>query len=416
MKRLPARAAIPWALLALASTLRVAMARDVIARPELSATSLLWPGLLLSAAFFTYTAVGALIAARRPANPVGWIFIGIGLSWDLLNSARPALLGILREPGVAPLDPHTWPALAWILSLLSNAWIVSFLLLPVLFLVFPSGRLLSPGWRPVLWLAAVDGVLGATTSSTQLDKNTVGFPVLPVVLGEAGEVLRHVGQTVSALGMLALYPLAVAALVIRVRRARGVEREQLLWFSYSCVLLVLVFVVTAVLYSIPLTRSLDPDAPFPVAMFLGIPFALAVAALPIASAVAILRHRLLDIDRLIDRTLVYGTLSTALLLTYVGAVVVLQALLGPITSGSELAVAASTLVVVALFQPLRRRIQDLVDRRFYRSRYDAARTLDAFTARMRDEVDLDAVRREVLDVVGITLRPAHASVWLRGSS
>ncbi len=216
---------VPWGALALASTVRVAMARDVIARPEPSATSFFWPGILLSAAFFTYTAVGALIASRRPANLVGWIFIGIGLSWDLLNSARPALLGILREPGVAPLDPHTWPAFAWILSLLANAWIGSFLLLPVLFLVFPAGRLLSSRWRPVLWLAAVDGVLGATTSSTQLDKNTIGFPLLPVVLGDVGEVLRHVGQTVSALGMLALYPLAVALplRVALVRQRRGAD-------------------------------------------------------------------------------------------------------------------------------------------------------------------------------------------------
>ncbi len=235
-----------------------------------------------------------------------------------------------------------------------------------------------------MWLVTIDAALGITTSSTQLGGNTIPFPLLPVALGDAGHVVRSIGQAAAALGMLALYPLAVAALVIRVRRSRGVEREQLLWFSYACVLLVLVQLVTSVLWFVPLTRTLDPAAPFPAAMFFGIPFVLTVSALPIASAAAILRHRLLDIDRLIDRTLVYGALSTTLLLTYAAAVVVLQAVLRPITSGSEVAVAASTLVVVALFQPLRRRIQDLVDRRFYRSRYDAARSLDAFTVRMRD--------------------------------
>ncbi len=149
---------VPWAAVAVAAAARVGLVQDLIARGnELSRTSFVWTELLLDAAFFTYTAIGALIASRRPANPVGWIFIAIGLSWDLLNAARPALLSVLREPGVAALDPHTWPALAWILSLLSNAWIVSFLLLPVLFLVFPAGRLISPRWRPVLWLVAVDG-------------------------------------------------------------------------------------------------------------------------------------------------------------------------------------------------------------------------------------------------------------------
>jgi hypothetical protein len=137
---------------------------------------------------------------------------------------------------------------------------------------------------------------------------------------------------------------------------------------------------------------------------------------PIATAIAIFRYRLFDIDVIIRRTLVYGALSIALALTYVVLVVVVQAGLRPFTAGSELAVAASTLLTLALVQPMRQRIQAAVDRRFYRSRYDGARTLDAFTARMRDQVDLDAVRHEVLDVVGTTVRPAHASVWLRGTT
>jgi hypothetical protein len=148
-------------------------------------------------------------------------------------------------------------------------------------------------------------------------------------------------------------------------------------------------------------------------MFGGVPFVLALIALPIGTAVAILRYRLYDIDLLINRTLVYGLLSAALAATYFTGVVVLQAALRPLTGGSEVAVALSTLTVVAVFAPLRRRIQTAVDRLFYRSRYDAGRTLDAFGAALRDEVDLDSVRADLLDVVGATLRPAHASLWLR---
>ena len=411
--RVLAHPAVAWTTLAVAAILQISFIADVIPRLEVTSQAIFWPGILLGYAFFTYVAIGALIASRRPRNPVGWIFIGIGLGWDLQTQAHDALARTLRDPGVAALDPHTWPAVAWPLSLFANAWSMSLLLLPILFLVFPTGRPLSARWTPVMWLAAADAGFGMLTGSTRIGGNSITFPLLIAVLGDLGQILRSIGEGITALGMLVLYPVSVAALVIRLRRSRGVEREQLLWFSYACVLLVLITLLISVLWLVPTTRELDPSAPFPGAMFRGIPFALALVALPVASAIAILRHRLLDIDRLIGRTLVYGALSTTLLMTYAVAVVILQTVVQPITSGSEFAVAASTLVVVALFQPLRRRIQDAVDRRFYRSRYDAARTIDAFTTRMRDQVDLDAVRSEVLGVVGATLSPAHASVWFR---
>jgi hypothetical protein len=401
-------------VLAVAIVLRIGLIAEVINRwAELASTAFVWTSLLLDFVFFTYTAIGAFIASRRPWNAVGWIFIGIGMSWDLLGVSRTALGQILREPSVVPLDPLTWPASAWPLSLLANAWAITFVLVPALFLVFPSGRLLSSRWTPVAWLAVADAVIGLITGTTQLNRNVIGFPLLGVAFGETGDLLRHVGSAAAAAGMIALFPLAVGALVTRSRRSRATERTQLLWFSYACVLLVVVFVVLSVLWLVPATRVFDPDAPFPVAMFLGIPFALAVVALPIASAVAIFRHQLFDIDLLINRTLVYGVTTATLIATYALTVLVAQTLLHPVTQGSELAVAASTLATAALIQPVRRRVQRTVDRRFYRSRYDAARTLDALAARLRDEVDLGALRRELIRAVSETMEPAHASVWLR---
>jgi len=410
----PVASALAWGVLAVAIVLRIGLIAELINRwAELASTAFIWTSLLLTLVFFTYTAIGAFIASRRPWNAVGWIFIGIGLSWDLLGVSRTALGQILREPSIVPLDPLTWPASAWALSLLANAWAITFVLVPALFLVFPSGRLLSSRWTPVAWLAVADAVFGLITGTTQLNRNVVGFPLLGVALGETGDLLRHVGSAAAAAGMIALYPLAVGALVTRLRRSRATERTQLLWFSYACVLLVVVFVVLSLLWLVPATRAFDPDAPFPVAMFLGIPFSLAVVALPVASAVAIFRHQLFDIDLLINRTLVYGVTTATLIATYALTVLVAQTLLHPVTQGSELAVAASTLATAALIQPVRRRVQRTVDRRFYRSRYDAARTLDALAARLRDEVDLGALRRELIRAVGETMEPAHASVWLR---
>ena len=410
----PVASALAWGVLAVAIVLRIGLIAELINRwAELASAAFVSTSLLLTFVFFTYTAIGAFIASRRPWNAVGWIFIGIGMSWDLLGVSRTALGQILREPSVVPLDPLTWPASAWALSLLANAWAITFVLVPALFLVFPSGRLLSSRWTPVAWLVVADAVFGLITGTTQLNRNVVGFPLLGVALGETGDLLRHVGSAAAAAGMIALYPLAVGALVTRLRRSRATERTQLLWFSYACVLLVVVFVVLSLLWLVPATRAFDPDAPFPVAMFLGIPFALAVVALPIASAVAIFRHQLFDIDLLINRTLVYGVTTATLIATYALTVLVAQTLLHPVTQGSELAVAASTLATAALIQPVRRRVQRTVDRRFYRSRYDAARTLDALAARLRDEVDLGALRRELIRAVGETMEPAHASVWLR---
>jgi hypothetical protein len=210
--------------------------------------------------------------------------------------------------------------------------------------------------------------------------------------------------------MLSAYVLAALAVALRLRRARGVERAQLKWIAYAAAVLMLTFVVLALIWSANGAR----DEVFPIDVFLGVPAFLAFTGLPVAIGIAILRYRLYDIDRLINRTLVYAALTSTLAIGYLLAVAVLQAALSPFTTGSELAVAGSTLAVFALFSPLRRRIQRAVDRRFYRARYDTSRTLDAFTARLRDEVDPGAVVTDLLAVARETLQPVCISLWLRG--
>jgi hypothetical protein len=193
--------------------------------------------------------------------------------------------------------------------------------------------------------------------------------------------------------------------VIRFRRSRGIERLQLKWFFYAVGVVLLAF---AILF--PLAR-IGVAIPSEIYFFT---FNFSFMLIPLSVGIAILRYRLYDIDRLINRTIVYGVTTGAIGLLFFGGIVALPALLRPLISASEVAVAASTLVSFALFQPLRSRVQHAVDRRFYRARYDAARTLDAFSVRLRDEVDLDAVRADLIDAVQHTVQPAHASVWLRG--
>jgi hypothetical protein len=206
--------------------------------------------------------------------------------------------------------------------------------------------------------------------------------------------------TLAAIAIGSILPVMGGAswsLVLRFRRSTGIAREQIKWLAYSAVPLVAAGFVSAIV----------PDKPGQVL------FAFLLLSVPVAVGIAVLRYRLYDIDLLINRTLVYVTLSATLIAVYVAGVILFQAALRLFTSGSELSVAASTLATLALFQPLRHRIQDAVNRRFFRSRYDATRTLDAFSLRLRDEVDLDAVRAGLIDAVQRTVQPAHASVWLR---
>jgi hypothetical protein len=243
----------------------------------------------------------------------------------------------------------------------------------------------------------------------------IGYAVRPGPLQEPFESIANPlwpGIATPSWYTLALalvqIPFAVtcfAGLYSRFRRSQGVERQQIKWFLFGVSLMV-TFLVTATLAEVTLGYQAARDLS-------GIGAAIALAAPAVTAGVGILRYRLFDIDVLINRTLVYGATISSIGAGFVAAALILQTILRPITGGSDVAIAGSTLLTVAAFQPLRRRIQAGIDRRFYRSRYDASRTLDAFTSRMRDQVDIDAVRGEMLDVIGATVRPAHASVWLR---
>ncbi|HEY8656827.1 MAG TPA: hypothetical protein VIN34_08845 [Candidatus Limnocylindria bacterium] len=358
-------------------------------------------------AFLAYSAIGAIVAARRPEYHVGWLLCVMGVIAEIQGLASGTVEYAAGRNGSALpgwlLDP-------WLMAPLVNLWVVSFSALGLLLFIFPNGRLFSRSIAPGLTLAGFTIAVGLVTSN---GTTTTRFPLFDALFStNVADGLYGLGRGVSGLSLMALLVLGTISMVVRLRRARGVERQQMKWFAYAAVALALVFVGTAAAFFSPL-RALDPGARFPAAMFGGVPFLLALMALPIGAAVAILRYRLYDIDVLINRTLVYGALSATLAATYFAGVVLLQAALRPLIGGSELPVALSTLAVVALFAPLRRRIQRVVDRRFYRSRYDAAHTLDAFGARLRDEVDLEAVRGDLLAAVHQTVRPAHASVWLR---
>jgi len=350
---------------------------------------------------FAFTAVGALLAWRRPENTIGWLLCGQAGTIAVIF----LLTGlVVRALGVGDLGGAAQAAWAstWVTAALSLTFA------PVLVL-FPDGRATSPGARALLWLTAFTAV--STTLAVALRPGPLAaFPAISNPYGwsdhgGALDALFGAGLVAGALGM----PLTLWRQVRRFSRSTGAERQQLKWFLASMVFLALVIVpAVALLYgeSEASARNSQRYAGRALA-------ALGTIAVPIAIGVAILRYRLYDIDLLINRALVYGAVTALLAATYFAAVVLIQALLRPFTSGSELAVAASTLLVVALFQPLRRRVRGTIDRRFYRSRYDAARTIDSFSSRLRDEVELDAVRAELVAVVYDTIRPSHASVWLR---
>jgi hypothetical protein len=337
--------------------------------------------------------VGATIARRQPHHPIAWIFIGSGLGAGLASfSYEYGHYALVTRPGSVPLGV----AMAWV-----SLWMWTTGAIPLLtfgLLLFPDGHLPSRRWRPIAWLA------GAT-----LAMFTVGSAVQPGPMPGYGDVPNPVGiEAARLLGVLATLsqlclPVVVvgsaASILVRFRRARGLERQQLKWLTYAVTVATLALLLTSRQWAGWALAEI-------VTLF-------AVGFIPVAIGIAILRYRLYDIDRLISRTLVYGLLTALLAGVYATGVFVVGRLLDPATGESSLAVAASTLAVAALFQPLRRRIQRLVDRRFNRSRYDAARIVETFSGRLRDEIDLDSLSAELLAVVDQTMQPAQASLWLR---
>lgn len=342
--------------------------------------------------------VGGLIASRHPRNPIGWFILGHALCFTLGEFSRQyAIYGVLTEPGSLPAarvmaSPPYW---IWLPGI-----ILAFSLLP---LYFPNGRLLSPRWRPVVWLAIFAAVIPSGLAAIRPSDDET--PGIPNPLGIEG--LQPLIDTLGAVQVvwLGLGVASAASLVVRFRRSRGEERQQIKWVVYAVVFLAFYSVVDTFL------REFLAVLPVALTEVLGL---VALSGLWIAIAVAILKYRLYDIDVLINRTLVYGALTASLVAVYGGSVVVLQALLRVLSSQeSTLAVVASTLAVAALFNPLRRRVQGFIDRRFYRRKYDAAKTLEVFSAKLRDETDLEALNGELVAVVRETMQPAHVSLWLR---
>jgi hypothetical protein len=355
----------------------------------------------LPAEAVSFSVVGALISSHRPENPIGWIFLAVGFFYGLLSAGdQYAIYALLTNPGALPLGAEASWLGQWI-------WAPGFgLSLVFLPLLFPDGHPPSHRWRPVGWLGGISIGLTVVSSTILL------WPERGPALVTGDESPSHVVNVVLdfiAVPMLFVAGLgAVISLLVRFRRARGDERQQIKWFA-SAAALSLVWLIVFAQASL---RGL-PEAIVALSSLLIIP------SIPIATGIAILRYRLYDIDRIINRTLVYGSLTVMLALIYFGGVATTQAIFGALTGQEEqpqLAVVVSTLVIAALFMPLRRRIQAFIDRRFYRRKYDARKTLEAFSARLRDETDLEALNDDLVGVVAETMQPAHASLWLRSDS
>ena len=351
----------------------------------------------------TFSTVGALIASRRPRNPTGWVFCAISLLTTIaVLFGKYAEYSIVVEPGVLPGATTA----AWV-----ENWIWPVALSPVGFflLLFPDGHPPSRRWRLVAWLlvaALACWIVSQAFAPGPLVNAGYESVLNPYGISALGGVLGVLG-TVCGLLLLGTLLASAISLLVRFRRSGGDERRQLEWVAYAGALVMLVLVVQLIVESLAPHNEAFVDA-------YNLIFSVTLCGVPVAAAIAIFKYRLYDIDLLINRTLVYVALTVSLALVYAGSVALLQGLLRALTGQeSQLAVVASTLAIAALFVPLRRRAQGIVDRRFYRRKYDAAKTLEAFSAKLRDETDLDALNEDLVEVVRETMQPAYVSLWLR---
>jgi hypothetical protein len=384
MKRLPWVVLGVWVAVSVAALLLVTGEADKFA-------------LIVTPALAGFAVVGALVASREPRNPIGWLLLAIAILFSLSNVVETLSTRSAHPAGVA----------MWLDDWLSDVWIC--LVGVWIPLLFPNGHLPSRAWRPVAWFGTAAfglGVLTRAFGAHELDTSAPGHHANPFALpGAIGDALGAllVPATV-AYGPAVIG--AMAGLVVRLRRSHGVERTQLKWVAYVGSLMLTALLLAAV--SLAFRGAVgDPVGAIGWGAFL----LLAVFGLPAALGASILRHRLYDIDVVINRTLVYGALTATLAVTYFSLVL----LIGLTVGESNVAIAVSTLAVAALFRPARARIQAAVDRRFYRRRYDAARTLEAFGGRLREELDLEALGADLRGVVSETVQPAHVTLWLRRS-
>ena len=357
--------------------------------------------------FLVFPLVGALIASRRPRNAIGWILLAEGLLWMFLGMTDYYGLYGVASPGSVPFP-------VGVAAVNNFMWVPAVGLLGTyVFLLFPDGRLPSRRWRPLAWLSGtvivlVSILVGLTPGGLQ----NLGGIRNPYAL-EGYPWLVTVAYTV--LPLLPLCMLAsVISLVMRYRRSRGEERQQIKWIAFAASFVGLLYLIAMVCaFIFPSGAWFQAGSPLWLDL-LGYAALSSFTLVPVAIGFAVLRYRLYEIDIIINRTLVYGSLTISLALVYVSLVVSLQYVFRALAGGdSQLVIVASTLVIAALFNPLRRRIQALVDRRFYRNKYNARRTLEEFGARLRDETDLESLSKELVGVVRETVRPAQVSLWLR---
>lgn len=342
-----------------------------------------------------FATLGALISSRRPGNVMGWIFLATGIIGGVqMFFGQYANVALAPDGMVLPAGAYA----AWLAMLAQNSFPVSIVFLVLL---FPDGMLPSRRWRPVAWAMGVflagTLILGALRPGPFLE-----FPSASNPFGIEGAKPSGMILAAGGLAGLACFLATMLSLIVRFYFSRGEQRLQLKWFTYA---------VTVGISTPLLLTTLAPEVFRVVGPFV---WMIGFLSIPVSAAVAILKYRLYDIDRIINRTLVYGVLTVMLVGIYVGGVVALQYAFRAVTGQtSQLVVVLSTLAIAALFSPLRQRIQDAVDRRFYRRKYDAARTLEEFGVRLRDEVDLDELNGDLVSVVRGTMQPAHVSFWLR---
>ena len=339
----------------------------------------------------TFTWTGANLAWRRPKNAVGWLLLWVGVvAGTQVLATEYAIVGIIGREAALPGAVFAGWLASWVW--LSEVTIIGVFLLQL----FPDGHFVSRRWRAVAWFGGLSATVGAFLLAFAAGPlNNAPYVNNPYAL--FGDL--DFASFYKVMGGVALAGIGSAAsLFVRYRRARGVERQQLKWLAFEAILIAIAVVV----------GSFDQADKWASVFLIG-----AMALAPVMIGVAVLRYRLYEIDAVINRAIVYGATTALIAVAFFAGIVVLQAILRPLTNGSEISVAVSTLASVALAQPLRARMQAVVDRRFYRSRYDAALTLDAFSDRLREEVDLDAVRADLVDAVRATVQPTHASVWLR---
>jgi hypothetical protein len=347
----------------------------------------------------TFSVVGAFIASRQPRNAIGWLFCGVGLMVGincLAGGYAEFRLSVSSAPG-SLAETAAWFA-SWSWSLLVYVP-TAFLLL-----LFPNGRLPSPRWRPVAWCAVL-GLVGFLAGYTLNPGPLEDFPQITNPYGVESPIVEAVGLAGALLASVSMVASA-ASLIVRMRRAGRAQRQQIKWLAYGGALAV------GAVFASGVIAIWSHNASIAVVSF-------GLLGVPIFTGVAIARYRLYDIDIVINRTLVYGSLTLTLALVYFGGVAATQTIFRALTGQEQLpqlVIVASTLVIAALFNPLRRRIQSFIDHRFYRNKYDARKTLEAFSVKLRDETDLAALNGELVEVVTETMQPAHVSIWLRPDS